>query len=222
MKVFLGIPFRDDGHRLPIFEKLLPFIKNGYDFEWCHIVDSGDVPFSRAATRNLIVQHSLDVGADIVVINDADSICEPSVLQEAIVSAHHDNRLHIPFNKVNVCGSGKLGHRKRHPTTLRPAFSYGPSCGGVYVIRPSRWELAGGQDERIKGWGFEDECWIVAVNNTIGGYDHHEGSLYTFQHPREHIDTFRPENIQIRDRYHALDGNYIGLRKYRYGSSRFC
>lgn len=221
----LAIPFRDsgDGERQLILDALLPHIKSNYPFDWVELVDdSSRKAFSRASTRNLAVEKALLVGADVVVINDADSLCNQDVLSEAIYGASSDGKLHIPFDQVHMTNSGQLKRRPRRPKTFRSYHTYGPSCGGIYVIRPERWVLLGGQDERIVGWGYEDEILIVTSKNFIGGYISHPGPLYNFQHSRPDQHTpEEDENVRIRDKYHKLDGNPIGLRVYQYGSSRF-
>jgi hypothetical protein len=222
VKVFLGIPFRDDGNRLEIFKTILPWLKDNYRYDWVEVIDSDHDPFNRAATRNLIVKRAIDVGADVVVINDADSICESTPLEEAINECYSDGRLHIPFDQVAVCGAGQLmGRPRRHPTRARAYHLYGPSCGGVYVIRPQRWKDLGGMDERIRGWGFEDEIIIVTSRAFIGGYTHHRGQLYTFQHPRLDVEVAREENIALRDRYHRLEGKKNDIRRLQSGSNDF-
>ena len=36
------------------------------------------------------------------------------------------------------------------------------ACSGVYVTTRRTWEAHGGQDERFRGWGFEDAAWYLA------------------------------------------------------------
>lgn len=221
MVVVLGIPFRPLAQRQLIFDQLLPHITAAYPYDYVLTADSGHVPFNRAATRNEIVHQAALMGADVVVINDADSLCDPLPLYKAINETVRDHRLHIPFDLVRVSHGGAL-RRANNVRGLKVYREYGPSCGGIYVIEPSQWIKAGGMDERIIGWGYEDECLLVSANTFLSGPVTHSGVLYNFSHhtAAETEDTIQA-NIDLRDRYNSATGQPLKLRILQYGANRW-
>ena len=57
------------------------------------------------------------------------------------------------------------------------------ACSGVYVTTPRSWWSHGGQDERFRGWGFEDAAWYVAHETLLDEVPRrHEGIVYALNH----------------------------------------
>ena len=60
------------------------------------------------------------------------------------------------------------------------------ACSGVYVTTRRTWEAHGGQDERFRGWGFEDVAWYLAHETLLGAPpQRHEGRVYALNHAVE-------------------------------------
>lgn len=221
MRVVLGVHFRGENDRKIIFDLLRPHLEATFHYSEVIIVDSGHIPYNRAAGRNLIVEKALSVGADVVVIADADGVPQPEILSRAIHEANRDGKLHIPFDVVEIRTLPLLMKKPRLLGFGTPHLRYGPSCGGIYVINPKSWVAAGGQDERIVGWGFEDECFIVSVRTFLGDYTCHPGILYGYAHTRQReSETVVLKNIALRDQYNALLFNKEALRELQRGSNR--
>ena len=121
-------------------------------------VDTEHEVFNLAACRNFAVGAAEGLGADVVVISDADTIPPPSGLAAAIADAD-DHKLHIPFTQCIYAG-----------TDSPP----GLANGGVHVVTPTGWKAIGGQDERLIGWGGDDDQ-LVAVATCLSGLVRHPG-----------------------------------------------
>ena len=77
------------------------------------------------------------------------------------------------------------------------------------MTTPRTWSSHGGQDERFRGWGFEDAAWYIAHETILGGPPRREpGSVFALHHlaqPREgeQYDL----NAALMDRYRAASGD---------------
>lgn len=210
----LAIPFRDDSDntRLPAFQVVRERLATFYDFKHVLVVDSGHVPFNRAATRNLAVKQAEAMSADVIVLCDADSIPEKKPLGDAILDSYTDGLLHYPFNQVwemtaKAIYLVKVG--KSLDLLKNRAFCrYGPSQGGIWICRPDTWWAAGGQDPRLSGWGCEDRAMVASSNTLIGSPKHHEGVLMCLYHRRPSLEEqWIPEDVELLHRYDNARGN---------------
>ncbi|WAC51886.1 hypothetical protein [Frigoribacterium sp. SL97] len=54
------------------------------------------------------------------------------------------------------------------------------------MTRASSWRSHGGQDERFRGWGFEDAAWYLAHTTLLGEAPRrHEGMVFALHHQAE-------------------------------------
>ena len=87
------------------------------------------------------------------------------------------------------------------------------ACSGVYVTTPRTWDAHGGQDERFRGWGFEDAAWYLAHETLLGAAPiRHAGRVYALSHVAEiragaHYDA----NASLMERYRAADGDATAM-----------
>lgn len=220
MNVSLAFIFRGEGMRRRIFDEVRPIVSDMYPFSNIGVYDSLHNIFSRAGSRNMAIEDN--VTANVVVVCDADSIPIQDSLVQAIEGAYADRKLHIPFDKVNVIPYGKFTRNSVRYDKLRPHYSYGPSCGGIYVIRPEIWIEMGGQDERVIGWGSEDRIWYSTVRTYDRGPIYHPGTLYNINHPRDTRSAALPANLDLVAAYLAAQDNLDQLREVQRGSNRFC
>ena len=179
-------------------------------------VDSGHQPFSRAGSRNLGVRLAQEAGCDVVVINDGDTLAEAGPLHEAIDSAHRTGRLCLPytlFRGLSQQGTRlHLGGTPAHACEAELESRW--STGGVLCITPSAWERAGGMDERLVGWGFEDSCFRIAADAILGPTLKCDGVITHLWHPSA-IDTASPTyqaNAALAARYVTAEGNPDAVR----------
>lgn len=221
-KVFLGVPFRGIADRQQIFEAIYPHLVASYPFSEVLVADSGHKTFNRAATRNILIDWAISGSADVLVINDADSMVSGDQLSTSINESLRDGKLHIPHSEVHCYQSRFLLNRAPKVGRGTPHHTYGRSCGGVLVGTPQMYLLAGGQDERITGWGYEDEIFIVSVRTFVGDYVHHPGKLITYSHTREaRVERDDLANSILRDSYNQNIFNKEAISAIQRGSNRF-
>jgi hypothetical protein len=87
------------------------------------------------------------------------------------------------------------------------------ACSGVYVTTPRTWERHGGQDERFRGWGFEDAAWYLAHDTLLGAPPvRHVGSVYALHHPAEARAGANYEaNVARMEGYRTAAGDPIAM-----------
>ncbi|MFI6510116.1 galactosyltransferase-related protein [Streptosporangium sp. NPDC050855] len=182
---------------------------------WHIDADSGHTPFSRAGSRNHGVRLAQDVGADVVVLCDADTLPEREPLLAAVESAH-DGLLHLPYTHFRgLSPQGTDAYLAGTPAYLcATELETDWSTGGILVIQPSAWWQAGGMDERFQGWGAEDTAARVACDALLGPTAKHEGTIFHLWHPSE-IDPsslLYQANMALMGRYVEAEGDPEAVR----------
>lgn len=218
MDVTLAFIFRGEGVREHIFKQVAPIVSKMYPFSNVGVYDSLHNLFSRSASRNMAVGENRS--ASVVVVCDADSIPIQDSLVQAIEGAYADRKLHIPFNLVKVIPHGKFLRKPSSYHRIRPHYTYGPSCGGVYVCTPETWFEVGGQEERVQGWGHEDQIFYSALLTFDKGPIYHPGTLYNVNHHRDCSSMQIPENKDLVSRYLAAQGDPERFREVQNEYSR--
>ncbi len=223
MKVVLGFPYRGTHRwREEIFSIVKREVTEMYPWDGVIVEDSGHDQFNRSATRNLIVELAHYQGADVVVICDADSIPEAYNLEVAIRRAYERSEMVVPFDWVKVIAYKSVFRSYTPYKQAMEIRTYGPSCGGIFVCKPSTWAYVGGMDERIVGWGYEDQIFLVALHTFLKGYTSLQGILYNFEHPRGTDYIPDAPNAELRDKYHKVFKNQALVRSLSVGSNDFC
>ncbi len=224
MRVLLGFHFRNDqsGVRGSIFDRVRPIVEDLYEWSGVIVADSGHPVYNRAASRNVIVREALKGEYDVVAIFDADSIPEQQALITAIREANQRNRIICPFNQVKVLSANTFLVKPKKYQRIKPVFEYGESFGGVYVTAPETWRYVGGMDERIEGWGFEDQILLSAAKTFLGGPAFVHGTLHNINHVRDMDSLKNDSNNALIRRYHAAEGKPDEFRAIQSGSNRFC
>lgn len=184
INVFVVIPWRAKPDRRYAFDVVKSWYKDNLPDAKLIFADDGKKDFCLSGCRNIGVKNAQDSGADIVIINDADTIPEINPLSKAIVAAHQDNYVHLPYTEYRALGL--LGTREfKKGIALKDcgAFIVHGAVSGVYVCSPQTWWSHYGQDERFRGWGFEDAAWYAAHSVILGQEPiRHEGKLYALNH----------------------------------------
>lgn len=178
-------------------------------------VDSGYQPFSRAGSRNLGIRLAEDTGCDVVVLCDADTLPEAEPLNAAIRDAG-DGLLHLPY--VHFRGLSENGTRLylggTPPEACETELAHAWATGGVWVIQPSSWWRAGGMDERMVGYAYEDTCFRIAADALLGPTVKHEGTIWHLYHEKT-MGLGSPQhtaNGQLAARYVEAEGNPDAVR----------
>lgn len=184
-RVTVVVPWRPAPSRVPAFA----FVQNWYarllpDFE-VRTIDTEDEIFVLAACRNRGI--AAVAPDEVVVVNDADTLPEPAALRAAVAAARTSGRVHLPYTQYRWLGAqGDAEIRAGVPPEECAHELVVGACSGVYVTTPRTWARHGGQDERFRGWGFEDAAWYLAHTTLLGEPPiRHEGRVYALHHAAE-------------------------------------
>lgn len=184
INIAIVIPWRAKPDRKYAFDIVRSWYENNLPDAKIILADDGKKDFCLSGCRNVGVKIAEESGANVVVINDADTIPEIDPLMQAINAAANDSYVHLPYTQY--CSLRIQGTREfKRGISLQKcdAFIVDGACSGVYVTSPQTWWSHYGQDERFRGWGFEDAAWYTA-HKIILGQDpiRHEGSVYSMHH----------------------------------------
>ena len=203
------LPWRPAPSRLDAFDRVREWYARMLPEFEVQTIDSGDDPFNLARCRNLAVAQLDDPDA-VIVLNDADTLPEPEPLRAAVAAAATSGRVHLPYTAYHWLGAE--GSAQFAAGIPLPECSYelvNGACSGVYVTTRRTWEAHGGQDERFRGWGFEDAAWYLAHSTILGEPPRrHEGRVYALHHvAAERAGTQYEANAAHMERYRAASGD---------------
>lgn len=206
------VPWRPAPSRVSAFEFLLAwYAEHLPEFE-VHTVDTDDDVFVLSACRNLgIAQGDPD---EVVVVNDADTLPEPDALRAAVAAAATSGLVHLPYTRYHWLGAEGTAQLRAGTAARDCAFELvRGACSGVYVTTPRTWATHGGQDERFRGWGFEDAAWYLAHETLLGRPPvRHEGRVYAMHHVAEVRAGVRYDaNAELMERYRAAAGDAAAM-----------
>ncbi len=203
------VPWRESPSRVPAFEALQRWYAEYLPEFDLRTVDATDGIFNLAACRNVgVAALSSD---EVVVINDADTLPEPAALREAVAAAATSGLVHLPYTEYRWLGeSGTaqvMAGREVSECTVEQVVE--TACSGVYVTTRRTWDAHGGQDERFRGWGFEDAAWYLAHETLLGAAPvRHAGRVYALSHVAEiRAGTHYDANASLMERYRDAAGD---------------
>jgi hypothetical protein len=178
------IPWRAKKDRQYAFNVVTSWYKNNLPDAKLFFSDDGKKDFCLSGCRNVGVKNAEESGANVVIINDADTIPEIDPLMSAITQASQDDYVHLPYTEYRALGFQGTKEFKRGKELKKcDAFIVNGAVSGVYVASPKTWWSHYGQDERFRGWGFEDAAWYKAHTVILGQEPvRHEGKLYALNH----------------------------------------
>ena len=213
------VPWRPAPSRVPAFEFVLDWYARRLPEFVVKTVDTDDDVFVLAACRNLGIA-SADPD-EVVVVCDADTLPEPEPLRAAVAAARTSGLVHLPYTEYRWLGrSGDAQLRAGVPAEECEHELVIGACSGVYVTTPRTWARHGGQDERFRGWGFEDAAWYLAHGALLGQPPvRHEGRVYALHHAAEvragaHYDA----SAALMERYRAAEGDPVAMAQLVAGS----
>lgn len=209
------VPWRSAPSREPAFAQLQQWYTVHLPEFVLRTIDTDDVAFSLAACRNLgIGAAGID---EVVVVNDADTLPEPGPLRAAVVAAATSGLVHLPYTEYRWLGASGTADLTAGiaPEDCTVEQLVEGACSGVYVTTPRTWEAHGGQDERFRGWGFEDAAWREAHETLLGaGPVRHDGRVYALHHVGEvRAGANYDANAALRDRYAAASGDRAAMAR---------
>lgn len=206
------IPWRPAPSRLDAFDRVVDWYGRHFPELPLLTVDTGEQPFVLAACRNSAMA---DAGEEeVVVIGDADTIPEPEALRAAIHAARTSDRVQLPYTEYRWLGrTGSAQYAEGVALDQCEHDLVTGACSGVYVATPRTWARHGGQDERFRGWGFEDAAWYLAHETLVGAPpQRHEGRVYALHHVGETRAGAQYEaNAARMARYRAAAGDRIAM-----------
>ncbi len=155
------------------------------------------------------------------MVCDADTLPEPEPLRAAVAAARTSGLVHLPYTEYRWLGrAGDAQLRAGVPAEECEHDLVIGACSGVYVTTPRTWARHGGQDERFRGWGFEDAAWYLAHNALLGAPPvRHEGNVYALHHAAEVRAGARYDaNAALMERYRAAEGDAAAMAQLVAGS----
>lgn len=201
MATSVYLPWRPQPSRIPAFQFTAAWWEShGFTV---HTIDSGDEPFSLAATRNLAV----DRASGPLIICDADTVGTIDSIREALQLTAEQNRTFLPYTEYRALG--EAGTRQAlNGTPLHQCmhFSWPPAVSGIYITTPKAWNSYGGQDPRFKGWLGEDIAHQCAHETLNGPLGRTTGTAYALGHDAD------PKQGPQYDANNALMERYIAAR----------
>lgn len=135
------------------------------------VVCEHPMPFSRAVALNQGAEAS---GAEILVLNDADSICPLDQVATAVELARDQAGMVFCYETyVRLDADGEPVWRQELAGSQ-----------GCMAIRRTAFLELGGYDPRFVGWGFEDLAFGLVCDAVFGKARRVPGNLYHLDHPR--------------------------------------
>lgn len=201
------MPWRPSASRVPAFDFVSDWYRRNLPDFALRTVDTDDDVFVLAACRNAGIA-AVDPD-EVVVVCDADTLPEPAALRAAVSAARTSGLVHLPYTEYRWLGrEGDAQLRSGVPLEECSHELVIGACSGVYVTTPRTWANHGGQDERFRGWGFEDAAWYLAHEALLGSPPvRHEGNVYALHHEGEVRAGPRYDaNAALMERYRAAAG----------------
>ncbi len=179
------IPWRPAPSRIDAFERVQHWYREAFPDVPIETIDTDDDVFVLAACRNRAMASAAP--EDVVVLSDADTLPEPAALTAAVAAATAGDAVHLPYDEYRWLGrEGSAQYAEGRPLSDCDHELVVGACSGVYVATPRAWFAHGGQDERFRGWGFEDAAWNLAHETLMRTPPRrHRGRVYALHHVAE-------------------------------------
>lgn len=199
MRAVILVPRRDDGG--PRDQLWDGYVRPWWEREQSHMpIVAGyhvDGLFNRSAAVNRAAQ--LAGAWDVAVIIDADVVCDPDRVKEAVALAHDTGRMVLPHDARHDLSPGVTAQviagtldpfhidlddpaQRRSVHRIYSADNGHPSVSSVVVVSRRQWDEIGGFDEQFRGWGYEDTAFAAAAE-TFGGITRMPGPVWHLYHP---------------------------------------
>lgn len=214
MKIVLVIPWKPTPSREKPLKAVLDWYKTNLPDIDIIFANASDDMWLPSASRNIGVKKAQEAHADVVIMNDADTIPEISSLLETINAAYNDELIHLPYMDAKYLDEESseqyYNNQKLIEDCKHTLFPYPQSDGGLWVFKPQSWWDIGGMDEHFKQWGYEDRALHFAhIIIKKNGFIRHPGTIYSFNHqPQIHDNNFNKSSEENRDhfmRYYQAD-----------------
>lgn len=217
------VPRRDDnGPRDELWDG---FVKPWWEREQSHmpIIEGYHTEglFNRSAAINRAARLAGDW--DVACIIDADVLCNPARVKEAMDLAASTGKMVLPHSErrdLNKPGTQRVvrgydGNWDRWVYRRYSVANGHPSVSSVVVVPRILWDTIGGFDEGFRGWGYEDTAFAAAAE-TFGGIIRMDGEVWHLWHPTAREGKRGTEawsaNSSRGQRYRAAIGDADAIR----------
>lgn len=208
------IPWRPQASRVSAFDAVVDWYRSSIPGVDIVTVDSDEEIFNLSRCRNLGVAR-IEERDRVVVINDADTIPQLATLTDAVAAAATSGLVHLPYTDYHWLGAaGTAQYVDGTPLEDCDFELVRGACSGVYVTTPDSWFSHGGQDERFRGWGFEDAAWHLAHEALLGEPPRrHRGSVFALHHePQLREGPQYDANANLMELYRSAASNPDAMR----------
>jgi len=207
MKTILVIPWKPTPSRKKPLQAVLDWYQTNLPDIEVIFANASDDMWLPSASRNLGVKRAQEARADVIIMNDADTIPEISSLLDSINAANNDNLIHLPYLNAKYLTEKSseqyYNNEKLIEDCLHTLHTFPNVNGGIWVFKPETWWEIGGMDEHFKQWGYEDKALEIAHSIIKGhGFYRHEGTIYSFNHKEQwHDNKFNQTTAENRDHF---------------------
>lgn len=207
-KVYVVIPWKYHESRVQAYEIVKEWYAKNLPEATVVSLTYSEVEWLPSHTRNLGVRFAEEHGADIVILNDADTFPDKiDTLLQTIDAAMTDDFIHNPYTEYRFYKLEATNQYYKTRSFMNCAFriEHG-SNAGIWVFKPSSWWLLGGMDEKFKKWGYEDTAFEY-VHTLVHGKPlvKHVGIIHALDHERtqspESPDQELLDNFKIYQQY---------------------
>jgi hypothetical protein len=222
--VSVVLPWRPQPSRVSAFDTVSGWYSAHLPDAVIETVDSDDELFNLSRCRNLGVAAAAERFGDdeVVVIGDADTLPQLAPLLEAIEASRTSGSVHLPYTEYHWLGRGGTAQLRDGVAPEECEFELvRGACSGVYVTTPRTWWSHGGQDERFRGWGFEDAAWYLAHETLLGAPPkRHHGSVFALHHETQLREGPQYDlNAALMQRYRDASTSADAMSQFVFGSA---
>lgn len=181
------------------------------------LVDTDRERFNLAAARNAGVRQAEALGAEVVIVADADTFGDAPSIVEAVKAARTSGKVHTPYREYRSFGQGGMAQLALGKAPhLCDGFTVPGACSGIFVTTPAAWWSVGGMDERFTVWAPEDWAFRLAHEAILGDMPRHAGVAYAMHHRDQPGKAQGPEYeacVVLYQRYVAAAGDPAAMRE---------
>lgn len=144
--------------------------------------DTEHEQFNLAAARNSGVRRAEELGCDVVVLCDADTVVVPSFyVTSALTGAHSTGLMYMPFREQKYLNELETADLiDGEPVSV--VGGHGGN-GAMHIVRTDAYWRAGGGEERFTGWGGDDDAFVSACTAILGPVQRYRGVALSLWHP---------------------------------------
>lgn len=170
---------------------------------------------------------------DVAVVIDADVLCDPNRVREAVQMAADTGQMVLPYQLRYDLGEagtemvldGVVPDPDDRDWRRQVAYTYRNQVSGVLAVSRSLWDACEGFDEKFRGWGCEDNAFAAAAQTFGGPLLRLPGEVWELHHAtasegRRGTPSHNANHAR-KVRYDAVIGNPEAIRRLRHEELTF-